>query len=132
VVDNPEVAGTFEVVVADDDDVLRDLLVLNLEAEGLIVHGAGNGAQALQQIAEHKPDLVVLDVMMPIHDGLGVLRAMRDEPSTAAIPVVLLTARASEHEIAEGWDAGADYYLTKPFRVEQLLDFIGELAGSRR
>lgn len=130
-VDNPYVAGTFEVVVADDDDVLRDLLVLNLEAEGLIVHGAGNGAQALQQIAEHKPDLVVLDVMMPVHDGLGVLRAMRGEPSTAAIPVVLLTARAAEHEIAEGWDAGADYYLTKPFRVEQLLEFIDELACAR-
>jgi DNA-binding response OmpR family regulator len=131
-VDNQSVRAPFEVVVADDDDVLRDLLVLNLEAEGLVVHGAGNGAEALQQIALHKPDLVVLDVMMPVHDGLGVLRAMRDEPSTARIPVVLLSARAADHEIVEGWEAGADYYLTKPFRVEQLLDFIDELAGSSR
>ena len=120
----------FEIVVADDDDVLRELLVLNLEAEGLTVHSASNGAEALQQIASHKPDLVVLDVMMPVHDGLGVLRAMRDEPSTAGIPVVLLTARAAEHEIAEGCDAGADYYLTKPFHMDQLLDFIEELRAA--
>ena len=114
--------------MADDDDVLRDLLVLNLEAEGMVVHSAADGAAALQQIAAHKPDLVVLDVMMPIHDGLGVLRAMRQEPLTAAIPVVLLTARAASDDIADGWDAGADYYLTKPFRMEQLLEFIDELA----
>jgi DNA-binding response OmpR family regulator len=125
------VRAAFEIVVADDDDVLRDLLVLNLEAEGLTVHSARNGAEALQQIATHKPDLVVLDVMMPVHDGLGVLRAMRDEPATAPIPVVLLTARAAEHEIIEGWEAGADYYLTKPFRVDQLLEFIDELAASK-
>jgi len=122
----------FEIVVADDDDVLRDLLVLNLEAEGLVVHAAANGAEALQKVAMHKPDLVVLDVMMPVHDGLGVLRAMRDEPATAAIPVVLLTARAAEGDIAEGWDAGADFYLTKPFRLEQLLEFVDELAGPDR
>jgi CheY-like chemotaxis protein len=125
------VRAPFEIVVADDDDILRDLLLLNLEAEGLVVHGACNGAEALQQVASHKPDLVVLDVMMPVHDGLGVLRAMRDEPSTAKIPVVLLTARAAPHEISEGWDAGADYYLTKPFRFEQLLEFIDDLAGGQ-
>ena len=68
--------------------------------------------------------------MMPVHDGLGVLRAMREEPSTAEIPVVLVTARAADHEIIEGWDAGADYYLTKPFRVGQLLAFIDELVAS--
>jgi DNA-binding response OmpR family regulator len=56
---------------------------------------------------------------------------MRDEPATAPIPVVLLTARAAEHEIIEGWEAGADYYLTKPFRVDQLLEFIDELAASK-
>jgi len=131
-VDNSEVARPFEIVLADDDPVLRDLLVLNLEAEGMVVHTASNGAEALKQVASHKPDLVVLDVMMPVHDGLGVLRAMRDEPSTARIPVVLLTARAGESDIADGWDAGADYYLTKPFRLEQLLEFIDELASVDR
>ena len=115
------------VVVADDDAVLRGLLVLNLEAEGLNVHEAENGAQALQFALTHRPDLIVLDVMMPVHDGLKVLRALKDEPTTTDIPVVLLTARAAPAEIEEGWEAGADYYLTKPFRLDQLLDFIDDL-----
>ena len=97
------------VLVADDDVVLRSLLVLNLEAEGMNVHEAQNGAQALQFALMHEPDLIVLDVMMPVHDGLKVLRALKDEPTTAEIPVVLLTARAAPAEIAEGWEAGADY-----------------------
>jgi len=115
------------VVVADDDAVLRSLLVLNLEAEGLKVHEAQNGAQALQFALTHGPDLIVLDVMMPVHDGLKVLRPLKDEPPTANIPVVLLTARAAPAEIEEGWEAGPDYYLTKPFHMEQLLDFIEDL-----
>ena len=118
------------VVVADDDAVLRGLLVLNLEAEGLNVHEAENGAQALQFALTHRPDLIVLDVMMPVHDGLKVLRALKDEPTTTDIPVVLLTARAAPAEIEEGWEAGADYYLTKPFHIEQLLDFIDDLRAA--
>ena len=117
------------VLVADDDVVLRSLLVLNLEAEGMNVHEAENGAQALQFALTYQPDLIVLDVMMPVHDGLKVLRALKDEPSTASIPVVLLTARAGREEIDEGWAAGADYYVTKPFHFDQLVSFIDELAG---
>jgi CheY-like chemotaxis protein len=118
------------VVVADDDAVLRSLLVLNLEAEDLNVYEAQNGAQALQLALTHQPDLIILDVMMPVHDGLKVLRALKDEPTTADIPVVLLTARAAPQEIEEGWEAGADYYLTKPFHIEQLLDFIDDLRAA--
>jgi len=117
------------VVVADDDDVLRSLLVLNLEAEGMNVHEAQNGAQALQFALTHQPDLIVLDVMMPVHDGLKVLRALKDEPSTANIPVILLTARAAPEEVEEGWRAGADFYVTKPFHMDKLLDFIDEVAS---
>ena len=118
------------VVVADDDAVLRSLLVLNLEAEGMNVHEAQNGAQALQFALTHQPDLIVLDVMMPVHDGLKVLRALKDEPTTSAIPVVLLTARSAPEEIEEGWQAGADYYLTKPFHMDQLLEFIEEFRAA--
>jgi len=124
------VTRDLTIVVADDDEVLRSLLVLNLEAEGMNVHEAQNGAQALQFALTHLPDLIVLDVMMPVHDGLKVLRALKDEPTTAAIPVVLLTARAAPQEIEEGWQAGADYYLTKPFHMDQLLDFIEELRAA--
>lgn len=118
------------VLVADDDDVLRSLLVLNLEAEGMNVHEAQNGAQALQFALTHEPDLIVLDVMMPVHDGLKVLKALKEEASTAAIPVVVLSARAGAEEIEEGWRAGADFYLTKPFHMDQLLSFIKELCDS--
>jgi CheY-like chemotaxis protein len=118
------------VVVADDDDVLRSLLVLNLEAEGLRVHEAENGAKALQFALMHQPDLIVLDVMMPVHDGLKVLRALKEEPTTASIPVIVLSARAAADEIEEGWAAGADFYLTKPFRMEQLLGLVDELTSA--
>jgi len=119
------------VIVADDDDVLRSLLVLNLEAEGMQVHEAENGAKALQYALTHRPDLMVLDVMMPVHDGLKVLRALKDEPTTAGIPVVLLTARAGEEDIEEGWQAGADYYITKPFHMDELLGLVNEVAAGR-
>ena len=119
------------VIVADDDDVLRSLLVLNLEAEGMQVHEAENGAKALQYALTHRPDLMVLDVMMAVHDGLKVLRALKDEPTTAGIPVVLLTARAGEEDIEEGWQAGADYYITKPFHMDELLGLVNELAAGR-
>jgi DNA-binding response OmpR family regulator len=74
---------------------------------------------------------LVLDVMMPVHDGLKVLRALKDEPTTADIPVVLLTARAGVEDIEEGWQAGADYYLTKPFHMDELLGLVHEVAASR-
>jgi DNA-binding response OmpR family regulator len=119
------------VIVADDDDVLRSLLVLNLEAEGMQVHEAENGAKALQYALTHQPDIMVLDVMMPVHDGLKVLRALKDEPTTADIPVVLLTARAGEEDIQEGWEAGADYYITKPFHMDELLGLVNEVAAGR-
>ena len=118
------------VVVADDDAVLRSLLVLNLEAEGLNVFEAENGGQALQFALTHQPDLMVLDVMMPVHDGLKVLRALKDEASTADIPVIVLSARANSQDIEEGWQAGADFYLTKPFHMDQLLEVINELTAA--
>jgi DNA-binding response OmpR family regulator len=73
---------------------------------------------------------VVLDVMMPVHDGLKVLRALKDEPTTAGIPVIVLSARANSEDIEEGWQAGADFYLTKPFHMEQLLEVVNELAAT--
>lgn len=127
--DTTQMNRQLTVLVADDDVVLRSLLVLNLEAEGINVHEAENGAQALQFALTYQPDLIVLDVMMPVHDGLKVLRALKEEATTAAIPVVLLTARAGRDDIDEGWAAGADYYMTKPFHFEQLLAFVDELCA---
>ena len=115
------------VVVADDDPDIVDILTFNLEAAGYDVLSANDGEAARELILATLPDLVVLDIMMPKMDGLEVLAALKAEPQTKEIPVVMLTARASDTDLWEGWDAGADYYITKPFDLEELLRFIGYL-----
>ena len=117
------------ILVADDDPNLRELLVMNLTAEGFEVEAFDNGEDACAHVLTMAPDLVVLDVMMPRRDGLSALRAIRADPRTEHVPVVLLTARATDAEVWEGWESGADYYITKPFNLDELLHFIQYLAA---
>jgi DNA-binding response OmpR family regulator len=111
------------ILFADDDPGMRALVVINLEAEGFRVTTAEDGCSALDEIERSRPDLIVLDVMMPGRDGLDVLREVRTRPDLAGIPVVLLTARATDVDVWEGWKAGADYYMTKPFKPTDLANF---------
>lgn len=122
-------ATPARVLIADDDDVLRDLLVLNLQAEGMDVVAARDGDEAHRLALQCRPNIIVLDVMMPMVDGLHVLHALKENPATADIPVVLLTAKATDAEIWEGWRAGADYYITKPFKLDELINFINYLSN---
>jgi len=115
------------ILVADDDPFVRDVLTLNLEAEGFLVATCEDGEEARDLARASRPDLVVLDVMMPGRDGLAVLSSLKSNPSTRDIPVVLLTARATDADVWRGWQSGADYYLTKPFDLDGLLAFIGQL-----
>ncbi|MDQ1438244.1 MAG: two-component system, OmpR family, phosphate regulon response regulator PhoB [Acidimicrobiaceae bacterium] len=115
---------TRRVLVADDDPAILDLLTFNLKAEGFDVLAATDGDQAWSLARHAVPDLVVLDVMMPQRDGLDVLGSLKSHPRTRHIPVVLLTAKASDAEVWEGWRAGADYYITKPFSLDELLHFV--------
>lgn len=124
-------APVRRVLVADDDPDIRDILVLNLEAEGFLVAAADNGAEAWALAKTALPDLIVLDVMMPERDGLEVLADLKADARTRDIPVVLLTAKATDREVWEGWQAGADYYLTKPFNLDELLRFIEYLLNQR-
>lgn len=117
-------SGIRRVLVADDDPNLRELLVMNLVAEGFEVQAHTNGHDACVHAAAFEPDLIVLDVMMPERDGLSALGILKADRHTQNIPVVLLTARATDAEVWEGWEAGADYYITKPFDVDELLHFI--------
>lgn len=112
------------ILVADDDPVIRELLQFNLRAEGYAVEAVEDGIAACEFARTTSPDLVVLDVMMPGCDGLTALRELRADPATAHLPVVLLTAKATDEEVWQGWEAGADYYLTKPFDIDQLLTFL--------
>jgi DNA-binding response OmpR family regulator len=118
------------ILFADDDPGMRALVVINLEAEGFTVTTAEDGCSALEKIEQSRPDLIVLDVMMPGRDGLDVLRELRTRPDLAGIPVVLLTAKATDVDVWEGWKAGADYYMTKPFKPEDLANFAHSILGA--
>ena len=115
------------VLVADDDPDMVTILRVNLEAEGYAVDAAVDGQAALDLARGTRPDMIVLDVMMPRIDGIAVLTEMRSDPDTRDIPIVLLTAKSNDDDIWAGWQAGADYYLTKPFQLDELLHFIDYL-----
>jgi DNA-binding response OmpR family regulator len=111
---------TLHLVVADDDpDILR-LLERRLSRRGYEVVTAADGMAALEAVRRTTPDAVVIDRVMPAMSGEEVCAALKADDRTAAIPVVLLSAQASEREIVEGFGVGADDYLTKPFDLEEL------------
>ncbi|MFY9765761.1 MAG: SpoIIE family protein phosphatase [Mycobacterium sp.] len=109
------------VLIADDNADMREYLTNLLRASGYQVSGVGDGQQALEAIRSQVPDLVISDVMMPGLDGLQLLAALRRDPRTAAVPVLLLSARAGQEASIEGLQAGADDYLVKPFAAAELL-----------
>lgn len=113
-------------LVADDDHDVRRLLVENLELEGFDVTACDNGDDARELARTTAPDVIVLDVMMPRRDGFDVLASLKSNPATRGIPVVLLSARARDEDVWQGWRAGADYYVTKPFNLDELLRFIDQ------
>jgi DNA-binding response OmpR family regulator len=120
------------ILFADDDPGMRALVVINLEAEGFEVTTAEDGFSALEKAERLHPDLIVLDVMMPGRDGLDVLQELRKRPAVASIPVVLLTAKATDADVWDGWKAGADYYMTKPFKPEDLASFAHNILGTAK
>ena len=115
------------VVVADDEHDIAGLLTMNLEMEGYSVETVYDGAAALETIRRTSPDFVLLDVMMPKMNGLDVLQELKRDPATAEIPVIMLTAKASDDDVWAGWSAGASYYLTKPFELDELLRYLAYL-----
>jgi DNA-binding response OmpR family regulator len=115
------------ILVVDDDPVIQKLLAVNFEMEGYRVVTGGDGAEALAQVAAEHPDVVLLDVMMPKLDGIEVVRRIKADPATAAIPVLLLSAKAQSKDIAAGLEAGADGYITKPFDPLDLLERVAVL-----
>jgi two-component system, OmpR family, phosphate regulon response regulator PhoB len=116
-------------LVADDDEDILALVQLRLSRSGFEVIVARDGQEALQLAQDRHPDLAVLDWMMPKATGLEVLRAIRADSATADIPVVLLTARASENDIQEGLDAGAVDYIAKPFSPQELAARVHDILG---
>jgi two-component system phosphate regulon response regulator PhoB len=112
--------GGSRVLIVDDDPELRLLARRALDKDGHSIREATDGAQGLERIADWRPDLVVLDLVMPEMDGLEVLRRLRSEPATKRLPVLVLTAHGDETSTRAGFDLGATDYLTKPFSMPQL------------
>ncbi len=109
------------VLVVEDEAALVTLLTYNLERAGFRVAAAKDGEEALLLVREERPDLVLLDWMLPLMSGIEVCRHLRRAPETRALPVILLTARGEEGDKLRGLEAGADDYVTKPFSPSELV-----------
>jgi len=118
------------ILVVDDERHIVRLIQVNLEREGYQVLTAFDGKDGLQKAKTEKPDLIVLDVMMPYMDGFEVLKNMKADPVTAEIPVIMLTAKAQDADVFRGWSSGVDCYLTKPFNPMELLTFVRRIFQS--
>lgn len=112
---------TKTILVCDDDPLLVDIVKFRLTSRGYDVEVASDGGDALKRIAKSAPDAIVLDCMMPILDGLQVLRRLRDDPDTRDIPVVMLSARKQEADVVGALELGARDYMVKPFSPEELV-----------
>ncbi|MFQ5917213.1 MAG: PleD family two-component system response regulator [Candidatus Binatia bacterium] len=117
------------IMVVDDNPDIVTIVKTILEVKGYVVQSAFSGQEVLNLLEEQKPDLIILDVMMPQMDGLEVLTRLKGDPGTASIPIILLTAKVQYEDVLGGYKMGADYYITKPFTSTQLINGINLLLG---
>ena len=118
------------ILIADDEPSIRQLVAFTLRRRGYTIVEAEDGATALELIRGERPDLVVLDVMMPGMSGIAVVKEMMGDATTAEIPVILLSAKGQGVEIEEGLASGARLYLVKPFSPRELADRVAEVIAS--
>jgi CheY-like chemotaxis protein len=130
--DNVTVTQTSSVLVVDDEVDTAEMLVEMMRVSGYHVFKSSGGRQAIQMVAREKPDVVLLDVMMPDMSGLDVLRYMRHDPRLQKIPVIILSAKCMPSDVKSGLDAGADLYLNKPVSCEELCSAVEEVIGAAK
>jgi DNA-binding response OmpR family regulator len=119
------------VLAADDDEDILGLVAFRLERAGYTVIVARDGEEALELAITQRPDLAVLDVMMPKLDGFELTRRLRAHEATSRMPIIMLTARSQEADVQQGFDAGADDYLRKPFSPDELRARVHAILGRR-
>jgi len=119
------------ILLIEDEGNILEAIGFILTRAGWEVQGHGNGATALEAVARMAPDLVVLDVMLPGRSGLEILRDLRGRPETAALPILMLTAKGQTKDRETALELGADAYLTKPFSNAELLQTVTRLAEAR-
>jgi CheY-like chemotaxis protein len=112
------------IVVADDDPDILSIVSMSLEAQGYDVHKATNGQEAVDLAKAHGPDLIIMDMMMPIMSGYEAVQALKADDSTRNIPIIGLSAKAMATDMERATDVGIDGYITKPFRIAQVLSVI--------
>ena len=120
------------IMVVDDNPDIITIVRTILEGRGFNVLSASSGAECLEVLKSQKPDLIVLDIMMPEMDGLEVLTRLKSTSEFTNIPVVLLTAKVQYEDVLGGYKLGADYYITKPFTSTQLINGINLLLGENK
>ncbi|MFP4011993.1 MAG: response regulator [Spirochaetaceae bacterium] len=114
-------SATETILVVDDETDILELITYNLETHGYTVVTVQSGEEALRRVGNTEPDLIVLDLMLPGQDGLSVCKALKADPATAAIPILMLTAKSEDSDVVRGLELGADDYLTKPFSPKVLV-----------
>jgi DNA-binding response OmpR family regulator len=117
------------ILVVDDEIYIVHILDFSLGMEGYEVITALDGEEALRKASETKPDLIVLDIMMPKMDGYETCKALKADEATKDIPVILLSAKGRNVDMQTGYDVGADEYITKPFSPRKLVDRINTMLG---
>jgi DNA-binding response OmpR family regulator len=127
----PERRDQPVVLAADDDEDVLELVTFRLERSGYTVLQAHDGEEAWELARDAQPDLAVLDVLMPKLDGFELTRRIRADEATRRIPIILLTARAQDADVQQGFDAGADDYLRKPFSPQELRARVQAILGRR-
>jgi DNA-binding response OmpR family regulator len=118
-----------KIAVVDDEEAMVQLLTVELESEGYEVLPANNGTSGLKMIEDRRPDLVILDIMMPDLSGYEIIEALKSNPALSNIPIILLTAKSLDDDIQKGLDLGAQDYVTKPFHAGLLIKRISTLLG---
>ena len=120
-----------KILAVDDEKHILRLVQINLEKAGYEVVTGTNGREAIEKVRSEKPELIVMDVMMPEMDGFEALKQLKSDPATADIPVIMLTAKAQDADVFHGWQSGADLYLTKPFNPMELLTFVKRIFDAK-
>jgi CheY-like chemotaxis protein len=112
------------IVVADDDPDILSIVSMSLETQGYTVHKATNGREAVDLTKQYRPDLIIMDMMMPIMSGYEAVQELKADDGTKSIPIVGLSAKAMATDMERATDVGIDGYITKPFRIAQVLSVI--------
>jgi CheY-like chemotaxis protein len=120
-----------KILVAEDERDIRELIGFTLRYAGLDVTLTKNGVEAVEQASKLQPDLIMLDVRMPKMTGYEACRALKSNPSTSKIPIVILSAKGQDGEIQEGKEAGVDHYIVKPFAPDRLTERVKDILGIR-